>query len=99
MIIGFLGKLLYTVLVFIQFILSLRFIFVLIGANADSAVVSIIYELSEYAVAPFRGIIASPAKVMGFTVDLDALIVIFVCMLAEYVTMEIVKIFSPRKES
>lgn len=98
MLVRFLGKLLYTFIVVIQFIVSLRFVFTLIGANPESHIVTVVYELSEKVVGPFHGIVHSPVKFLSFTVDLDSLIVIFVCMLAGYVTMEIIKIFSSRKE-
>ena len=48
--------LLYMFVGFIEFLVGLRFVFKLLGANPDAAFVSWIYNLSQPLVAPFAGI-------------------------------------------
>ena len=96
MLIRFLAKLLYVALVVVEFLVTLRFLFLLIGANERNVIVSTIYDISGIFVDPFHGIVSSPWTVGRFSVDLDALITLAMCMLLGYVTVEIIRIFSPR---
>lgn len=46
----------YVILGFIELLLGLRFVFLLLGANPDSGIVSWIYSWSGIFTAPFAGI-------------------------------------------
>ncbi len=96
MLIRFLARLLYTLIVIIEFFVSLRFIFKLIGASDSNPIVSFVYQVSGIVVDPFTGIVNSPWKLGSFTIEIDSLVVIAVCMLAGFVTMEIMNVFTPR---
>ena len=96
MLIRFLAKLFYVVLICVESMVTLRFLFLLIGANAQNVIVSTIYDISEIFVGPFHGIVSSPWTVGRFSIDIDALITLAMCMLLGYVTFEIIRIFSPR---
>lgn len=95
MIVRFFAKVFYVFLVAIEFIVSLRFIFVLINANENNFIVSTVYNLSEHIVGVFHGIIESPWKIANLTIDVDALVVLTVCTLAGFVTSKIITIFKP----
>jgi len=45
----------------IEVLLLVRFILKLLGANAEQALVSLIYAITDPLIAPFRGIFAQPA--------------------------------------
>jgi len=56
---------LYAVGGFIEILIGLRFLFRLLGANADSSFVQWIYSWSTPLVAPFAGIFGQQATVTG----------------------------------
>lgn len=95
MLIRFLGKILLTLLVIAECLVSLRFIFLLISANGKNAIVSFVYDISDFLVKPFHGIIDSPWSVGRFTIDIDSLIAVAILMAAGFVVVEILNIFKP----
>jgi hypothetical protein len=58
-------RILYVIGVFIEFLIGLRFVFLLFGANPTSPVVSWVYHWSSPFVAPFAGIFGQSATITG----------------------------------
>lgn len=54
-------RIIYTILGLLEILLGLRFFLKLIAANADSGFGSLIYGLSAIFVAPFNGLVGTPA--------------------------------------
>lgn len=67
------------VLTVLEVVLLIRFFLKLLGANADQALVSLVYAITEPLVAPFRGIFAQPAGTP--VVEIAALLAIVFFML------------------
>ncbi|OGG48726.1 hypothetical protein A3C18_03040 [Candidatus Kaiserbacteria bacterium RIFCSPHIGHO2_02_FULL_54_11b] len=66
----FAERVVYTVIGLIQFMLALRFVLVLLGANASAGFVAWVYSVTNQLAAPFLG--AFPAlNLAGFTVELS----------------------------
>lgn len=63
----------------IEVVLLIRVFLKLLGANADQALVSLVYAITEPLVAPFRGIFAQPAGTP--VVEIAALLAIVFFML------------------
>jgi uncharacterized protein YggT (Ycf19 family) len=97
MLVSFFGKIVYTVLVVVEFVLGLRFIFKLIDAQEGNSVVSFVYKLTDPLVSLFHGIAPSPLKIGIFRIDVDSCLALVVCMLAGFVTVKVVRIFTPRR--
>ena len=64
-------------LVFLEMLLSFRFMLRLIAANPDSGFAMLIYGVSGVFVAPFNGLIATPTA-RGITLELTTLIAMLV---------------------
>jgi len=90
----FLAKVFYACLVLIETLVAIRFVFKLIGANAQNTIVSRVYELSSVFVAPFQGIVTGDWKFGRYFVDVDALVSLVIYMLIAFVTIEIINIFT-----
>ncbi|HSX18976.1 MAG TPA: YggT family protein [Candidatus Saccharimonadales bacterium] len=75
------------------FFLSLRILFELFTANATTPFVAWIYSVSNYLVAPFRGILPSPATQSGI-VDMPALVAIVTYTVLAYLVMGIISTFT-----
>ncbi|MBL8159537.1 YggT family protein [Candidatus Saccharibacteria bacterium] len=57
------GGIVYAIFGVIEAIVALRFVFLLLGANPESAFVNLIYSLSSPLMAPFAGIFGSASTV------------------------------------
>lgn len=55
------GSFIYLIFGFIEFVLGLRFVFLLIGADSSNTFVSWIYNVSHPLVVPFIGILGDPS--------------------------------------
>ena len=98
MILRLAAKFFYIVLLFIETVISIRFVFKLINANSDNVIVNAVYELSDVFIAPFMGIIDGDWHIGRFYIDVNALVALLVYMILTFVTIEIVKVFTPRPE-
>jgi len=97
MIFRLLSKILYTILLIIETFVALRFVFKLVGANDSNWIVKFVYELSGIFVRPFVGILNGDWNLGRFYIDVDALIALLVYMIAAFVVVEIMKVFSTRQ--
>jgi hypothetical protein len=77
----------------IGIILTLRFIFLLLGANL-TGIVLFVYNLSEIFVAPFRGIFPSPRTGEMFF-DTSALVAIAMYYLLVFIILKGLELLSP----
>ncbi|MDD3662042.1 MAG: YggT family protein [Candidatus Dojkabacteria bacterium] len=95
MIFRFWAQVLYTILVLIETIISVRFVFRLIDANADNTIVAWVYQVSDAFVWPFQGIVTADVEIAGFFIDVDAIVALVMYMFIAFVIAEIIKIFAP----
>ena len=79
----------------IEVLLLVRFMFKLLGANADQAFVSGIYGITEPLVGPFRGIFAQPAGTP--VVEIAALISIVFFVLVAALIVALVRAYTGRR--
>ena len=98
MIIRLIARVFSIVLLFIEMAISLRFVFKLLNVNSDNIIVNAVYEVSDVFVAPFTGIIEGNWEIGRFYIDVDALVALIVYMILAFVTLEIMKVFTPRPE-
>lgn len=89
------SKILYTILLIIETLISIRFIFKLIGADPNNGVVKGIYEISGIFVDPFKGIVSGNWYIGDFYIDVDAIIALIVYMIMAFIVVELIKVFSP----
>lgn len=87
------AKLLYVVLVVVEIILALRFVFTLLGANQANQFVRGIYTASTPLIKPFSGIVSDTVNVFGFRVEIVTLIALVILTLIAYGLMEVIHTF------
>lgn len=75
----------------IAFILGLRIILELFGANSSTPFVLWVYEVSSALLYPFRGIFPSTVIRPGFILDISALVALFIYALLAYFLSELVR--------
>ena len=88
MILRFISRFFSIVLLFIELVVSLRFIFKLLNANPDNAIVHAVYQVSDIFIAPFTGIIEGNWEIGKFYIDVDALVALVVYMILAFVALE-----------
>lgn len=88
------AKIIYTVLLFIETIVALRFVFLLIKADTGNSIVSWIIDLSNKFVDPFAGITSEILTIAGLQFDLTAIIALVFYMIIAFVVVELIKTFS-----
>jgi uncharacterized protein YggT (Ycf19 family) len=79
----------------VEVLLLIRFIFKLLGANADQPFVSAIYGITEPLVGPFRGIFAQPAGTP--VVEIAALLSIVFFVLVAALIVALVRAYTGRR--
>ena len=84
--------LIFTVL---EVLLLVRFVFKLLGANADQPFTSAIYGITEPLVGPFRGIFAQPAGTP--VVEIAALLSIVFFVLVAALIVALVRAYTGRR--
>lgn len=99
MIFRFLAQIFYTILLIIETLISLRFVFKLVGANSANWIVKFVYELSSIFVQPFVGILDGDWRLGKFYIDVDALVALLIYMIVAFVVVEIIKVFSQKRIS
>lgn len=75
---GFIGGIISLIFSIIIAIVALRFVFRLLGANADNGFVSWIYSISQPLVSPFFGIFGQDASVLSGRFEYESLIALIV---------------------
>jgi hypothetical protein len=89
------AKIIYTVLLFIETVIALRFIFTLIQASRSSSFVDMIYNASNYFLNPFAGIgIPSQIILGGLIFDTFALLGLIIYMFIAFILVEMIRAFS-----
>ncbi|MBN1618828.1 YggT family protein [Candidatus Dojkabacteria bacterium] len=88
------AKIIYTVLVIIETLIVIRFVFKLVGSNAANVIVNWVYNASNVFVDPFKGIIPVNWTIGRFIIDLDAVLALIVYMVLAFIIVEILKVFS-----
>lgn len=94
MIFRVIAKILYSILLIIETIIAVRFVFMLVGANENNPFVSLVYEISSIFVNPFQNIFDVNWSLGRFYIDVDAVVALVIYMLAAFVAIEINKVFS-----
>jgi uncharacterized protein YggT (Ycf19 family) len=79
----------------IEVLLLIRFVLKLLGANADQALVSLIYGITDPLIAPFRGIFAQPGGTP--VVEIAALLSIVFFVLVAALVVAIVRATTGRR--
>jgi uncharacterized protein YggT (Ycf19 family) len=98
MIFRVIAKILYSVLLIIETIISIRFVFMLVGANENNPFVSLVYDVSSIFVDPFQNIFDVNWSLGRFYIDVDAIVALVIYMLAAFIAIEINKVFSTTKK-
>ena len=92
-----LRKVVDLVMYLVTAVLGLRFIFRLVGANADNGFVNWIYDTSGEMVSPFRNIFVNPSVDGAGVVDFTALIALVVYGLLALLVVHLIGLWSPKK--
>ena len=89
------AKIIYTVLLFIETIIAIRFVFTLIQASRSSAFVDMIYSASNFFLDPFAGIgIPNQVIFAGLVFDTFALVGLIIYMVIAFILVEMIRAFS-----
>ncbi|WKZ24102.1 MAG: YggT family protein [Candidatus Dojkabacteria bacterium] len=94
MLFRFLAQIGYTLLIVIETLLSLRFIFKFLNISGNNRLVGWLYNTTDKAIAPFQGIVPESVSILGFTLELTTMLALFVLMLIAYALYEIIKAYS-----
>lgn len=98
-----LSKIVYTIFSILLAVLTLRFVFVLFGANPSNGLVNFFYTLTEPFVSPFRNIFSSGegrlASETGGRFELETLLAIIFLILLGWVITVIIRTFDRRVEA
>jgi uncharacterized membrane protein len=89
------NRILYTLLGGLEILLAARFVLKLIGANPGSGFAAFIYGLSGVFVAPFNGLIATPAS-GGTILEVTTIIAMIVFALIVWGIVRIIPIITDR---
>ncbi len=84
-------QILYILLIFIESLLSIRFILKLIGATSGVPLVSWIYSFTDVILSPIRGITTDSFSFWGITIEIGTLLMILLLTLLAYAFYEIIK--------
>jgi len=82
----------------IEVLIAIRFVLMLLGANAEAGFVSMIYALSGIFMAPFNAIFDTQ-EVAGATFEWSALVAIAVYALIAWGIVSLINTVSPRRQA
>lgn len=82
----------------IEVFIAIRFVLMLLGANAEAGFVSMIYAVSDIFMAPFEAIFATQ-EVSGATFEWSALVAITVYALIAWGIVVLIRTLSPRRQA
>lgn len=92
-------KLLYGILLLVETLVSIRFIFFFIGANENNTFVSWIIDATEVLVDPFKGALGkSFIDLAMFRIELDSVVALIIYMLCAFFLIELLRAFSYREK-
>lgn len=94
MLFRFLAQIVYTILVIIETLLSLRFILKLINIGNQVGIIAWLYNTTDKLLRPFLGIVSDSVVFWGFTIELTTLLVLFILSVISYAVYEIIKAYS-----
>lgn len=87
-------KILYTVLLAVETLISIRFVLIFVRAVQDNSFVSTIMHWSEPLITPFMGIVGQQYWSFGiFTVEIDSVIALVIYMVVAFFLIELLKAF------
>ena len=95
MIFRLIAKFFYLFLLAVETVIAIRFVFKLIGAAGGNIIVDSIYTVSDIFIRPFTGIVSGNFEIGSFFIDVDALLSLAIYMILAFVTIEVIKVFSP----
>ncbi len=93
MIFRFLSQIGYAVLIFLETLLSIRFVLKLINISDGVILIKWLYSFTDAILSPFMGILPNTINILGATVELTTLLVLFIIMVCSYALYEIIKAF------
>ena len=89
----FVERVVYAIIGLIQFMLGLRFVLVLLGANASAEFVAWVYSVTDRLAAPFLG--AFPAlNLGGFVVELSIIFAMIGYAIIGWLIMRVISLIS-----
>lgn len=88
-------RIIYAILGILEILLGLRFVLHLIGANPDSGFATFIYGITGVFVAPFNGLIGTPAS-GATTFEITTLIAMAVYALLFWMIVRVIRIVADR---
>lgn len=88
------AKIIYTVLLFIETIVAIRFVLKLIDASTSNAFVNWIMVYSQQFVDPFKGILSETMTIGGLQLELTSIVALVCYMIIAFVIVELIKTFS-----
>lgn len=94
MLFRFLAQIIYTFLIIIETLLSLRFILKLINVGNQVGIIAWLYNTTDKILSPFIGIVSDSVNFFGFTIELTTLLVLFILSIISYAVYEIIKAYS-----
>ena len=87
-------KVVYTILVVVESLLILRFIFFLIDANTGNWLVSLVIDVSEVFISPIDNIVDFNWSIGNMYIDVDALVSLVIYMVLGFGASELIKTLS-----
>jgi hypothetical protein len=93
-----LSRLVTYVFGFIEVLIAIRFVLKLLGANAQSAFVQLVYGVSDIFMAPFDTIFKTQ-RVEGSTFEMSAIVAIIIYALIAWGAVALIRAISPREQS
>ncbi|MDO8915101.1 MAG: YggT family protein [Coriobacteriia bacterium] len=93
-----LGRLVWFVFGFIEVLIAIRFVLMLLGANAKAGFVQMVYGVSDFFMAPFMAILGT-ARVAGATFEWSALLAIAIYALVAWGAVAAINAISPREHA
>ncbi len=82
----------------IEVLIAMRFVLLLLGANAATGFVSFVYDLSSIFMAPFNAVLKTTAT-SGVTLEWSALVALAVYALIGWGLVKFIYALSPRRSS
>jgi hypothetical protein len=89
------AKIFYAILLFIETVIAIRFVFTLLQASRASVFVNWTYNVSDFFLSPFAGFgIPSQVYFGGFIFDTAALLGLVLYMVLGFILVEMIRAFS-----
>jgi len=88
------AKIIYTILLFIETSIAIRFVLTLIEADRSYSIVQLIYNISDFFLTPIMGIVPDVIYFLGFAIDSLALVGLIIYMILAFIAIELIKTFS-----